>query len=230
MSASGSTGIWSALHPSGASSATRPGLRWPSAPPCSMASLPTTRAGMTRPMRHLRQAVELDDNLSYTEPWAWMHPPRHALAALLLDQGHARGSRAGLSRRSRLERQGAALRAAPEQCLGAAWAGGMPEAARRDRRIGGAAREARHGAGQGGRADHLVVPVPDQRAIRTKLLSLRCRRDHLSHLQRRPTGRTTNVAPWTGLMFRPITMRCSAANLSYEKISASSSTLVPSLT
>ncbi|MGX7872389.1 hypothetical protein ACVDG5_005600 [Mesorhizobium sp. ORM6] len=39
---------------------------------------------------HLRQAVELDDNLSYTEPWAWMHPPRHALAALLLDQGHAR--------------------------------------------------------------------------------------------------------------------------------------------
>ncbi|ETA72536.1 MULTISPECIES: hypothetical protein [Mesorhizobium] len=37
---------------------------------------------------HLRQAVELDDNLAYTEPWAWMHPPRHALAALLLDQGH----------------------------------------------------------------------------------------------------------------------------------------------
>ena len=39
---------------------------------------------------HLRHAVEIDDNLSYTEPWAWMHPPRHALAALLLDQGHAR--------------------------------------------------------------------------------------------------------------------------------------------
>ena len=37
---------------------------------------------------HLRQAVERDDSLSYTEPWAWMHPPRHALAALLLDQGH----------------------------------------------------------------------------------------------------------------------------------------------
>lgn len=37
---------------------------------------------------HLRLAVERDDNLSYTEPWAWMHPPRHALAALLLDQGH----------------------------------------------------------------------------------------------------------------------------------------------
>ena len=37
--------------------------------------------------RQLRRAVKLDDNLFYTEPWAWMHPPRHALAALLLDQG-----------------------------------------------------------------------------------------------------------------------------------------------
>jgi tetratricopeptide (TPR) repeat protein len=37
---------------------------------------------------HLREAVTLDDNLSYTEPWAWMHPPRHALGALLLAQGH----------------------------------------------------------------------------------------------------------------------------------------------
>ncbi|MFV1991695.1 MAG: hypothetical protein ACC652_13260, partial [Acidimicrobiales bacterium] len=23
----------------------------------------------------------------YSEPWAWMHPPRHALAALLCEQG-----------------------------------------------------------------------------------------------------------------------------------------------
>jgi len=37
---------------------------------------------------HLREGVRRDDNLSYTEPWAWMHPPRHALAALLLEQGH----------------------------------------------------------------------------------------------------------------------------------------------
>lgn len=36
---------------------------------------------------YLRQAVYLDDNLAYTEPWAWMHPPRHALGALLLEQG-----------------------------------------------------------------------------------------------------------------------------------------------
>jgi hypothetical protein len=39
---------------------------------------------------YLREAVELNDNLSYTEPWAWMHLPRHALAALLLDQRCAR--------------------------------------------------------------------------------------------------------------------------------------------
>jgi tetratricopeptide (TPR) repeat protein len=36
---------------------------------------------------HLREAARRDDNLYYTEPWAWMHPPRHALGALLLEQG-----------------------------------------------------------------------------------------------------------------------------------------------
>ena len=36
---------------------------------------------------HLRESVRRDDDLGYTEPWAWMHPPRHALAALLVDQG-----------------------------------------------------------------------------------------------------------------------------------------------
>jgi tetratricopeptide (TPR) repeat protein len=37
---------------------------------------------------HLRESVRRDDGLEYIEPWAWMHPPRHALAALLLEQGH----------------------------------------------------------------------------------------------------------------------------------------------
>ena len=37
---------------------------------------------------HLRNAVELDDNLAYAEPWGWMMPTRHALGALLLEQGH----------------------------------------------------------------------------------------------------------------------------------------------
>ena len=37
---------------------------------------------------HLREAVTRNDKLHYNEPWAWMHPPRHALAALLAEQGH----------------------------------------------------------------------------------------------------------------------------------------------
>lgn len=35
----------------------------------------------------LREAVEKNDELSYDEPWGWMQPPRHALGALLLEQG-----------------------------------------------------------------------------------------------------------------------------------------------
>jgi tetratricopeptide (TPR) repeat protein len=35
----------------------------------------------------LRRAVELDDGLPYDEPWGWMQPTRHALGALLLEQG-----------------------------------------------------------------------------------------------------------------------------------------------
>jgi len=37
---------------------------------------------------HLRRAVHLDDTLKYDEPWGWMQPARHALGALLLEQGH----------------------------------------------------------------------------------------------------------------------------------------------
>lgn len=36
---------------------------------------------------HLRRAVEMDDSLPYDEPWGWMQPTRHALGALLLEQG-----------------------------------------------------------------------------------------------------------------------------------------------
>jgi tetratricopeptide (TPR) repeat protein len=36
---------------------------------------------------HLRRSVELDDGLLYDEPWGWMQPARHALGALLLEQG-----------------------------------------------------------------------------------------------------------------------------------------------
>ncbi|MDC0656748.1 hypothetical protein N6L27_01905 [Leisingera sp. SS27] len=37
---------------------------------------------------HLRRSAELDDNLPYDEPWGWMQPTRHALGALLFEQGH----------------------------------------------------------------------------------------------------------------------------------------------
>ena len=37
---------------------------------------------------HLRCAVAAEDALPYDEPWGWMQPSRHALGALLLEQGH----------------------------------------------------------------------------------------------------------------------------------------------
>lgn len=38
-------------------------------------------------LAHLRTAVARDDALHYEEPWAWPQPTRHALAALLMDDG-----------------------------------------------------------------------------------------------------------------------------------------------
>jgi tetratricopeptide (TPR) repeat protein len=37
----------------------------------------------------LRAAIVLEDDLPYDEPWGWMQPVRHALGALLLEQGRA---------------------------------------------------------------------------------------------------------------------------------------------
>jgi tetratricopeptide (TPR) repeat protein len=45
------------------------------------------RAAYDLAFAHLREAVARYDRLSYTEPWPWMQPPRHALGALLLEQG-----------------------------------------------------------------------------------------------------------------------------------------------
>lgn len=42
----------------------------------------------------LREAVERDDALRYDEPWGWMQPVRHALGALLLEQGHVKEAEA----------------------------------------------------------------------------------------------------------------------------------------
>lgn len=37
--------------------------------------------------RQLRRSVDLDDALPYDEPWGWIQPTRHALGALLYEQG-----------------------------------------------------------------------------------------------------------------------------------------------
>lgn len=37
---------------------------------------------------HLRRSVEIDDDMPYDEPWGWMQPTRHALGALLIEQGN----------------------------------------------------------------------------------------------------------------------------------------------
>lgn len=42
----------------------------------------------------LRLAVYLDDHLNYAEPWGWMMPTRHALGALLLEQGQVEAAAA----------------------------------------------------------------------------------------------------------------------------------------
>ena len=47
------------------------------------------RGNYEKAFGHLRRSVELDDALPYDEPWGWMQPARHALGALLLEQGRA---------------------------------------------------------------------------------------------------------------------------------------------
>jgi tetratricopeptide (TPR) repeat protein len=38
--------------------------------------------------KHLREAIQHDDALLYTEPWGWMLPTRQAYAVLSLEQGN----------------------------------------------------------------------------------------------------------------------------------------------
>jgi len=45
------------------------------------------RGNVDTAFAHLRRSVELEDSLPYDEPWGWMQPTRHALGALLLEQG-----------------------------------------------------------------------------------------------------------------------------------------------
>ena len=46
------------------------------------------RGSHANAFEHLRRAVKLADEMPYDEPWGWMQPARHALGALLLEQGH----------------------------------------------------------------------------------------------------------------------------------------------
>ncbi len=46
------------------------------------------RGNHARAFALLREAVELDGQLNYDEPWGWMEPAAHALGALLTAQGH----------------------------------------------------------------------------------------------------------------------------------------------
>ena len=48
------------------------------------------RKNYGKAFRLLRTAVQRDDSLKYDEPWGWMMPVRHALGALLLEQGRVK--------------------------------------------------------------------------------------------------------------------------------------------
>lgn len=52
------------------------------------------RGDYDQAFENLREAVRLDDALNYDEPWGWMQPARHALGALLLEQGRPAESEA----------------------------------------------------------------------------------------------------------------------------------------
>ena len=45
------------------------------------------RGEFKQAFEHLRKSVRRDDALNYDEPWGWMQPARHALGALLAEQG-----------------------------------------------------------------------------------------------------------------------------------------------
>ena len=53
----------------------------------ALGELEYRKGNVDKAFAHLRRSVELDDALPYDEPWGWMQPTRHALGALLLEQG-----------------------------------------------------------------------------------------------------------------------------------------------
>jgi tetratricopeptide (TPR) repeat protein len=55
--------------------------------PMAEGELEYRRENYDRAFELLREAVRRDDELRYDEPWGWMQPARHALGALLVEQG-----------------------------------------------------------------------------------------------------------------------------------------------
>jgi tetratricopeptide (TPR) repeat protein len=55
--------------------------------PLAEGELEYRRGHFEKAFDRLREAVQRDDALKYDEPWGWMQPARHALGALLLEQG-----------------------------------------------------------------------------------------------------------------------------------------------
>ena len=109
---------------------------------------------------HLRRSVELSDGLPYDEPWGWMQPTRHALGALLLEQGRIEEAEAVY--RSDLGLDGKLSRACqhPDNL----WSlHGLHEClVRRGEKVESAADQAaaRSGAGAGGDSDQGVLLLP----------------------------------------------------------------------
>ena len=52
------------------------------------------KGAFTAAFEHLRRAVTVEDSLPYDEPWGWMQPTRHALGALLFEQGQIEAAEA----------------------------------------------------------------------------------------------------------------------------------------
>ena len=81
-------------------------------------------------LRALRRSVEIDDSLPYDEPWGWMQPTRHALGALLLEQGQVAEAEAVFREDLGLGGQSAARYRPPRQCLEPARPARLPAAGR----------------------------------------------------------------------------------------------------
>jgi hypothetical protein len=60
------------------------------APEVLAAELAARRKDYESAIAHAERAVRLDDGLTYTEPAEWHYPPRHLLAALLIEAGRAK--------------------------------------------------------------------------------------------------------------------------------------------